>query len=252
MEQDRETLCQVCLLLYQRGYVVSNDGNVSVRIGEDQVLITPSGVSKGRLTPDMLVVCDLEGRVLAGRLHPSSESAMHLLVYRERINPSWSALTAVCGAALILMGNSDDEYRRTLEEIAAKCGAAERLRFLPPVPVNEIWKYAGAMDVGIMPIENLCLSYYYTLPNKFFENVQSLTPVICSDLPEMHRLVDEYGIGLICEPENVDDLAQCLERMRTDREFYNSCKQNLLRAKRELCWEREKTVLLDAYRKYLL
>lgn len=97
-----------------------------------------------------------------------------------------------------------------------------------------------------MPIENLCLSYYYTLPNKFFENVQSLTPVICSDLPEMHRLVDEYGIGLICEPENVDDLAQCLERMRTDREFYNSCKQNLLRAKRELCWEREKTVLLDA------
>ena len=84
MEQDRETLCQVCLLLYQRGYVVSNDGNVSVRIGEDQVLITPSGVSKGRLTPDMLVVCDLEGRVLAGCLHPSSESAMHLLVYRER------------------------------------------------------------------------------------------------------------------------------------------------------------------------
>ena len=84
MEQDRETLCQVCLLLYQRGYVVSNDGNVSVRIGEDQVLITPSGVSKGRLTPDVLVVCDLEGRVLAARLHPSSESAMHLLVYRER------------------------------------------------------------------------------------------------------------------------------------------------------------------------
>ena len=84
MEQDRETLCQVCLLLSQRGYVVSNDGNVSVRIGEDQVLITPSGVSKGRLTPDLLVVCDLEGRVLAGHLHPSSESAMHLLVYRER------------------------------------------------------------------------------------------------------------------------------------------------------------------------
>ena len=162
------------------------------------------------------------------------------------------AVAKIPSAALILMGNSDDEYRRTLEEIAAKCGAAERLRFLPPVPVNEIWKYAGAMDVGIMPIENLCLSYYYTLPNKFFENVQSLTPVICSDLPEMHRLVDEYGIGLICEPENVDDLAQCLERMRTDREFYNSCKQNLLRAKRELCWEREKTVLLDAYRKYLL
>lgn len=69
MEQDRETLCQVCLLLYQRGYVVSNDGNVSVRIGEDQVLITPSGVSKGRLTPDMLV-CMRPGGPGVGRTPP--------------------------------------------------------------------------------------------------------------------------------------------------------------------------------------
>ncbi len=82
--QLREQLCQVCHLLYQRGYVVSNDGNVSVRTGEGQILLTPSGVSKGRITPEMLVVCDLEGRVLAGNRHPSSEAAMHLLIYRER------------------------------------------------------------------------------------------------------------------------------------------------------------------------
>ena len=80
----RAELCQVCGLLYQRGYVASNDGNVSVRAGEGQILITPSGVSKGRLTPEMLVLCDLEGRVLAGSRHPSSEAAMHLLLYRER------------------------------------------------------------------------------------------------------------------------------------------------------------------------
>lgn len=80
----REDLCRVCGLLYQRGYVASNDGNVSVRAGEGQILVTPSGVSKGRLTPDMLVLCDLEGRVLEGNRHPSSETPMHLLLYRER------------------------------------------------------------------------------------------------------------------------------------------------------------------------
>lgn len=80
----RETLCRVCDLLYERGYVVGHDGNVSVRVGKRQMLITPSGVSKGRLTPDMLVLCDLEGTVLSGSRHPSSEMAMHLLVYRER------------------------------------------------------------------------------------------------------------------------------------------------------------------------
>ena len=66
------------------GYVVSNDGNVSVRVEPDKVLITPSGVGKGRMTPDMLVLCDLQGNVLAGTRYPSSESKMHLMIYRER------------------------------------------------------------------------------------------------------------------------------------------------------------------------
>ena len=65
-ESIRNEICEVCHLLYERGYVVSNDGNVSVRVEPDKVLITPSGVGKGRMTPDMLVLCDLQGNVLAG------------------------------------------------------------------------------------------------------------------------------------------------------------------------------------------
>ena len=80
----REEICEVCRLLYGRGYVVSNDGNVSVRVEPDKVLITPSGVGKGRMTPEMLVLCDLQGNVLEGDRYPSSESKMHLMVYRER------------------------------------------------------------------------------------------------------------------------------------------------------------------------
>ena len=68
----REELCRAAQLLYQRGYVVGHDGNLSLRLGEDRILITPSGVSKGRLEPDMLVVCDLEGRGHSGARHPSS------------------------------------------------------------------------------------------------------------------------------------------------------------------------------------
>lgn len=100
----REEICGVCRLLYQRGYVVSNDGNVSVRVEADRVLVTPSGVGKGRMTPDMPVLCDLEGHVLEGDRHPSSESKMHLMVYRERpdihavvhAHPPLSTACAVC------------------------------------------------------------------------------------------------------------------------------------------------------------
>ena len=84
LTKQREDLCRVCRLLYDRGYVVGHDGNVSLRVGEDRLLITPSGVSKGRVTEDMPVLCTLEGEVLSGERYPSSELSMHLLVYRER------------------------------------------------------------------------------------------------------------------------------------------------------------------------
>ena len=103
-------ICQVGRLLYDRGYVASNDGNISVRAG-DQIWITPSGVSKGRMTPDMIVRCDLDGAVCtddtSGR-HPSSEAKMHLLVYRElpdvgavvHAHPVFATAFAVCRHAL--------------------------------------------------------------------------------------------------------------------------------------------------------
>ena len=103
-EHIREEICEVCHLLYSRGYVVSNDGNVSVRVAPDRVLITPSGVGKGRMTPDMLVLCDLQGNVLEGDRYPSSESKMHLMIYRERedvmsvvhAHPPVSTAFAIC------------------------------------------------------------------------------------------------------------------------------------------------------------
>lgn len=103
-ESARREICDVCHLLYDRGYVVSNDGNVSLRVEEDTVLITPSGVGKGRMTPEMLVLCGLDGTVLDGDRHPSSESKMHLMVYRERpdvravvhAHPPMSTACAIC------------------------------------------------------------------------------------------------------------------------------------------------------------
>lgn len=107
LDQMRETLCQVGKLLYDRGYCAANDGNLSVRVG-DRLLITPSGVSKGRMTPDMLLVTDLEGRVLSGDRHPSSEGKLHCIIYRRRpdvsavvhAHPPVSTAFAVCRRGL--------------------------------------------------------------------------------------------------------------------------------------------------------
>lgn len=79
----RQAVVEVGRRLWTRGLVGGSEGNVSVRLG-GSVLATPSGACKGFLSPEDLVVTDLEGGLLAGRARPSSELRMHLRIYRLR------------------------------------------------------------------------------------------------------------------------------------------------------------------------
>jgi L-fuculose-phosphate aldolase len=80
----RGDVVEVGRRMYARGYTASNDGNISVRLGADRLLMTPKSVCKGFMTPDMMCITDLEGRKLQGDRDPSSEMQMHLEVYRQR------------------------------------------------------------------------------------------------------------------------------------------------------------------------
>lgn len=70
--------------LWEQKLVVGTDGNLSVRLDDDRIMVTPSGLAKGRLSPDDLVLVDQNGKHLQGKNKASSELAMHLAVYRER------------------------------------------------------------------------------------------------------------------------------------------------------------------------
>src|SRR5690606_12499446 len=84
--QLRADIVEIGRRLWLRGFVASNDGNISVRIGDDRLLMTPIGVSKGFMTPDMMVITDMDGTLVSGApgRRPSSEMKMHLVAYRER------------------------------------------------------------------------------------------------------------------------------------------------------------------------
>ncbi len=83
-ERIRAEIVEVGRRLHERGYVASNDGNISVRLGDERLLTTPTGVSKGFMTPDMMVMTDMRGTKLAGDRKASSELLMHLAVYEHR------------------------------------------------------------------------------------------------------------------------------------------------------------------------
>lgn len=80
----REALCEIGRRVWQRGFVAANDGNFSVRLDAGRVLATPTLISKGFMTPDDLVIVDLEGRLLEGRRKPTSELKVHLHAYQRR------------------------------------------------------------------------------------------------------------------------------------------------------------------------
>lgn len=92
-EQIRADIVEAGRRLYARGYVASNDGNISCRLDDSRIITTPKSVSKGFMTPDMMVVVDYDGKKVSGDREASTELPMHLEVYRNRPDAN-----AVCHA----------------------------------------------------------------------------------------------------------------------------------------------------------
>ncbi|MBZ5566913.1 MAG: class II aldolase/adducin family protein [Acidobacteriia bacterium] len=82
--QNREDIVRLGRMLHQRGYVAATDGNLSVRLDHETILSTPTGMSKGMLEPEDLVVVDMQGKRVTGHRQVSSEIGMHLLIYSHR------------------------------------------------------------------------------------------------------------------------------------------------------------------------
>jgi L-fuculose-phosphate aldolase len=80
----RRDIVAVCRRIYERGWIASTDGNVSVLLAPDRVLATPTGIHKGTMREEDLIVTDRRGQRISGTRKPSSELLMHLAAYDER------------------------------------------------------------------------------------------------------------------------------------------------------------------------
>lgn len=103
----REEVVRVCVALAERQLIAGQDGNVSLRTGEDRILVTPAGFAKGTVTTDDLVEVSLAGVQIGGRHRPSSELGLHLAAYAAR--PDVQAVVhahPVTATAFTLVGES--------------------------------------------------------------------------------------------------------------------------------------------------
>lgn len=106
-EYIKTEMIEIGRALYDRGYIAATDGNISVRLDNGDLFMTPSGIPKGKMRPDQIVRTDSQGRVI-GEGKPSSEILMHLAVYRERpdaravvhAHPPYATAFSIAGVSL--------------------------------------------------------------------------------------------------------------------------------------------------------
>jgi L-fuculose-phosphate aldolase len=82
--QLKQEVCEIGRRLYNRGFAAANDGNITVRLNDKEILCTPTMVSKGFMKPEDICKVDYEGKQLAGKRKRTSEVLLHLAVYKHR------------------------------------------------------------------------------------------------------------------------------------------------------------------------
>ena len=146
-------------------------------------------------------------------------------------------MTRLPQTVLVILG--DGEQKSNFQEHAAKLGISDRVIFAGTINQKELINYTAAADVGLALIENISVSYYHALPNKLFEYIMAGTPVLCSDLPQMKKIVEAFNVGESISIENEDNIFNTLRKWIDREDLLGSYKKNCGEAAKQLNWQEE-------------
>jgi len=144
-------------------------------------------------------------------------------------------------AVIVFMG-----YGELEEKIKEASKKYRNIYFYKAVSPDNLLDYTSSADFGIATIEDSCLSYRYSLPNKLFEYLMAEIPVIVSNLYEMRRLVQRYRVGVVAKENTIRGLIEAIEEaLKLNRLDF---KENIKEVKSIYNWENQERILLNIYR----
>lgn len=150
-----------------------------------------------------------------------------------------SAFSKMNDHHLVIMGYGPLEP--TVKHYAAKFS---NIHFQPAVKPSEVLEYTQSADIGLSLIENCCLSYYYSLPNKFFEYIMAEVPLVVSNFPDMANLVKSLDIGWAVEVTE-EGLFIAIKSITRDHLIVK--KEKLKNVKNQFTWEIEEMTLIKIF-----
>lgn len=149
---------------------------------------------------------------------------------------------------LLIIGGGD--VIQDLKELSVKMNLTEKVRFIPRVPIEELYQYSMNSDLGISIDKDTNLNYRFSLPNKLFDYIHSGIPVLVSPLVEVSKIVNNYQIGVIIKNHEPQQIAKKIKEALSDEKQLEQWKENLNFARDKLNWDTEKKILENIYRKY--
>ncbi len=150
------------------------------------------------------------------------------------------ALLVIVGKGLALPG---------IKKLIQNESLQNKIILIETLPYDQLIQITAGARAGISLDKPLSLNYLYSLPNKISDYVQAGIPQIVSNIPEVAKLVNQYGIGMVCPNAEPEEIARCYNLMLNDDELYRNYKHNIESAAKELCWEREENKLIELYAK---
>jgi len=157
------------------------------------------------------------------------------------------AMSHLEDVALVFLGNGG--YKQTLREKAINHPKSENIFVLDAVPWEQLAAYTASADLGVFPLQNVSLQYYYALSNKLFEFLSAGLPVVISDFPEMRKVVVDNNVGIAVDETNPKEISDAIGTILADPDLYTIMSENAVKIVREKYnWDIEVKKLLDVYK----
>jgi glycosyltransferase involved in cell wall biosynthesis len=151
----------------------------------------------------------------------------------------------------VTMGHFDSSYQIVFNQIVKEKKLQHRVFCHPSVSGEHIPDYVSSADISLTTGRQICLSYYFGLPNKLFESLQAHIPLIAPNSPEFERVINEFECGLIYTDQNYVELAGKINLLHQDVHLRKKLAEGSKRASQALNWENERKIFIEPFEKLL-
>src|SRR5439155_2934425 len=187
------------------------------------------------------------------RSHLGLDPAATLVVYVESVTMDRGLELCVDALPLlpeVHLANVGPRYEPIEMEMlrrAERHGLTDRVHLVDAVPSAEVIPFISTASCSVIPIQNVCLSYYYCFPNKLLESVLAGLPIAAARLVEVEQFVSRFGVGIVMDERSAVGIAAGIRKLMADRGAYVPSAETIERISREYGWPVQEHRLTNVY-----